>query len=243
MSYPAQKRISKNSNAVITGATQGIGKSVAEKLLSEGFNIAICARSIDDLNELRATWTKQYPAAQVITIAADFSEKKNVLAFAEEIITQFNEINILINNAGIYQPDDLATEPDGQLEHLINVNLYGAYYLTRAMLPYMNEGSHIFNICSVASLKAYLHSGAYSITKYALLGFSDNLREELKPRGIKVTAICPGATWSSSWSRSNIPVERIMKADDIAAMLWASYMLSAQANVETIVMRPVAGDL
>jgi short-subunit dehydrogenase len=125
----------------------------------------------------------------------------------------------------------------------MEVNLFSAYHLTRALLPFMGPGSHIFNMCSVASLKAYPNGGAYSISKYALMGFSENLREELKPRSIKVTAVCPGATWSRSWSGSGVDEDRIMEAEDIAKMVWSAYDLSPQADVETIIMRPIKGDL
>ena len=125
------------------------------------------------------------------------------------------------------------------------VNLYSAYHLTRALLPAMKKkgAGHIFNMCSIASLKAYENGGAYSITKYALQGFSDNLRHELMEDRIKVTAIMPGATWSRSWAASGLPEERFIKTEDIAAMVWASFSLSASADVETIVIRPILGDL
>jgi short-subunit dehydrogenase len=233
----------KNKNAVITGATQGIGKAVAELLLSEGFNVAICARSEDDLSQLKAAWQEQNPAALILAIAADFSKPDEVASFAIQVRQAFAHIDMLVNNAGIFQPGDIATEPRGQLENMMQVNLFSAYHLTRTLLPQMQAGSHIFNMCSVASLKAYPNGGAYSITKYALLGFSENLREELKPIGIKVTAICPGATWSRSWSGSGVDRSRIMEADDVATMLWSAYKLSERADVETIVMRPLAGDL
>jgi short-subunit dehydrogenase len=233
----------KNKNAVITGATQGIGKAVAELLLSEDFNVAICARSEDDLSQLKAAWQEQNPAALILAIAADFSKPDEVASFAIQVRQAFAHIDMLVNNAGIFQPGDIATEPRGQLENMMQVNLFSAYHLTRTLLPQMQAGSHIFNMCSVASLKAYPNGGAYSITKYALLGFSENLREELKPIGIKVTAICPGATWSRSWSGSGVDRSRIMEADDVATMLWSAYKLSERADVETIVMRPLAGDL
>ena len=102
---------------------------------------------------------------------------------------------------------------------------------------------HIFNMCSIASLKAYPNGGSYSISKYALLGFSENLREELKEYGIKVTSICPGATYTPSWEGSSIEPGRIMEAADVATMLWSAYNLSPQSDVETIVMRPVKGDI
>ena len=98
-------------------------------------------------------------------------------------------------------------------------------------------------MCSIASLRAYPNGGSYSISKFAMLGFSENLREELKEYNIKVTAICPGATYTPSWEGSGVSPDRIMESEDIAGMLWAAYNTSPQANVETIVMRPVKGDL
>lgn len=229
--------------AVVTGATQGIGKAIAEKLLNEGFDLALCARTESDLKSLVENWKVQFPDRLILTYPADLSEKSAALGFAKAITETFSTVNLLINNAGIFIPGDLATEPDGHLESIMNVNLYSAYHLTRALLPQMQMGSHIVNMCSVASLKAYPQGGSYSISKYALLGFSDNLREELRPRRIRVTSICPGATWSRSWSGSGLPESRLMAASDVADMVWTSHQLSPQASVETIVMRPVDGDL
>ena len=233
----------RRKTAVITGATQGIGRAIAEKLLEEGLSIAICARSASDLQTLQTEWRARYPEAEILAIVADFAERAQIADFAEAVRGEFPMLDILVNNAGIFEPGALATEPEGQLEGMMQVNLFGAYQLTRALLPQMSEGGHIFNMCSVASLKAYPNGGAYSISKYALLGFSENLREELKPRRIKVTAICPGATWSRSWSGSGVPKERIMESDDIAKIVWTSVSLSPQADVETIVIRPLSGDL
>ena len=102
---------------------------------------------------------------------------------------------------------------------------------------------HIFNMCSVASLMAYPNGGSYSISKYALLGFSKNLRLELKDKGIKVTGIMPGATWSASWEGVELPEERLMQASDIALAVWSATQMSPSAVVEDIVLRPQLGDL
>ncbi len=232
-------------NAVITGATQGIGKNIAEKLLSEGFSIAVCSRNRAKLDLLCADWARNYPNAGIIAEVADLSVKEENELFGNIVLNAFSKIDLLINNAGIYLPGTIGEEPDGLLDTMLGVNLYSAYYLTRKLLPRMKQerSGHIFNMCSIASLKAYPNGGSYSISKYALLGFSDNLREELKPSGIKVTAICPGATYTPSWEGSDVPPERIMEARDVTEMLWSAYSLSPQANVETIVMRPVKGDL
>ena len=231
--------------AIITGASQGMGKVIAEKLLSEGFSIAVCARNQEKLAALKKEWNEKYPAAKVITYNADMTNKEELTDFADTVLAYFPKIDILVNNAGNYLPGTIADEPDGLLESMIGINLYSAYHLTRKILPVMKHAGngHIFNMCSIASLKAYPNGGAYSISKYALLGFSENLREELKESGIKVTAICPGATYTPSWEGSDVPPARIMEASDIAAMLWSAWNLSPQANVETIVMRPVKGDI
>jgi short-subunit dehydrogenase len=231
--------------AVITGASQGIGKAITSHLLSKGFSVAICARNYQKLQAAAAIWKEQYPLAQIITYGADLGTADGVAEFAKEVLSVFPAIDILVNNAGTYEPGKVTNEPDGQLERMIQVNLYSAYRLTRAILPIMQQkgSGHIFNMCSVASLKAYANGGSYSISKYALLGFTDNLREELRGEGIKVTAILPGATWSPSWEGSGVSPERIMEAEDIADMLWATYSLSPRAVTETIIMRPVKGDL
>ena len=240
---------SENNNtmqyAVVTGANQGIGKAIAAMLLEKGCNVAVCARNYDKLLSVTNEWKQQYPNADILACKADLSIQTDVAAFADKVLNRFPQIDMLVNNTGTYQPGLLANEPDGLLQTMIGTNLYSAYWLTRALLPVMKSKAkgHIFNMCSVASLKAYTNGGAYSISKYALLGFTDNLREELREDNIKVTAICPGAVWSPSWEGSGVSPERIMEANDVAAMIWATFNLSAQAVAETIVMRPAKGDL
>lgn len=231
--------------AVVTGGSQGMGKAIAEKFLQNGFSVAICARNKQDLERVQAEWNENYPTASVLTFPADLAIKEEVNAFCTYVLANFEQIDVLVNNAGTYFPGQLATEPDGQLEKLMGVNLYSAYNTTRALLPAMKakKHGHIFNMCSVASLHAYPNGGAYSITKYAILGFSDNLRLELMPDNIKVTSICPGATYTRSWEGSGLDRNRFMQAEDIAEMVWASYNLSPGANVDRIVIRPTEGDI
>jgi short-subunit dehydrogenase len=102
---------------------------------------------------------------------------------------------------------------------------------------------HIFNICSIASQQAYANGGSYSISKFALLGFGKNLREELKPYNIKVTNVLPGAAYTDSWAASGIDENRLMAAADVANMVVAAAKLSPRACVEELVLRPQLGDL
>ncbi|MBS1628695.1 MAG: SDR family oxidoreductase [Bacteroidetes bacterium] len=229
--------------AVVTGATQGIGHAIATRLLSEGFHLGCCARTESDLRQVKAAWQRQAPQAKILALPADFEHQEAVFSFSKAIRESFPRVDVLVNNAGIFQPGSIAEEPAGQLEAMMRVNLFGAYDLTRELLPLMQAGSHIFNLCSVASLRAYPNGGAYSITKYALLGFSDNLRFELGPKGIRVTAICPGATWSRSWSESGLSRDRFMETEDVASVLWNAYSLSEKADLERIILRPTSGDV
>ncbi len=231
--------------AVITGATKGIGRAIANKLAEASFDLAVCARNAQDLEQIRDELTTAYPHINVFIKPVDVADKIAVESFATDLLAHFKQVDLLVNNAGIYFPGNLEDEPAGQLEMMLHVNLLSAYNLTRALLPAMkaNASGHIFNMSSVAGLQAYPGGGAYSISKYALQGFSDNLRYELRNSGIKVTSICPGATWSNSWSGSGVDENRIMKAEDIADVLWSAYNLSAQACPEQIVLRPQLGDL
>ncbi len=231
-------------NAVITGGTKGIGRAIADLLASKGINLFVCSRNECDLEEMKFTLEKNNNS-KVQTTVVDMSIKAEVQTFAANILKNVEQVDILVNNAGMFIPGALADEEDGALEQMINTNLYSAYYLTRALLPSMMDrrNGHIFNICSVASKIAYPNGGSYSISKFALLGFSKVLREELKDNAIKVTSVLPGATWSNSWAGINLPRERLMEANDIAIAIWGALQMSTSAVVEEIVLRPQLGDL
>ena len=226
---------------LVSGGSKGIGRAILERFAREDFELITCARHAEDLEHLAKAFTQ----AHLHTFVADLSKKEEVLRFAAEALKITDKIDLLVNNAGAFRPGDIADEPEGQLEWAIRTNLYSAYHLTRALLPSMLERGkgHIVNICSIASLKAYPQGGSYSISKYALLGFSKNLREELKDKGIRVTSIMPGATWSDSWKGVDLPRERLMEAEDVAKAVWCAWDMGPSAVVEEIVMRPQLGDL
>lgn len=231
--------------AVITGATKGIGRAVTLRLAQEGFDVAICARSQDDLHAFKEELEENYSGISVLAMPVDVRSKNAVLQFAAHISDAWSAIDVLVNNAGVFVPGKITEEADGILEQLMETNLYSAYHLTRALVPAMKGSTkpHIFNMCSVASLYAYPNGGSYSISKFALLGFSKVLREELKEQGIRVTAVLPGATWTDSWAGAPYPPQRMMDAKDVADSIWAAYALSPRAVVEEILLRPQLGDL
>lgn len=241
----SEKDLKPLGNVIITGAGRGIGKAVAEKYASGGYNLFLCARNEKRLFDVADDINKRNHTGKAAAYAADLSDKLQARAFGNWLLQQDFPIDILINNAGDFLPGSIYDEKDGVLENMISVNLYSAYHLTRVLLPKMmaQKRGHIFNMCSIASLQAYDNGGSYSISKFALMGFSKNLREELKPHGIKVTAVYPGAVYTSSWAGSGVSPARIMEVNDIAETIYTVSRLSPQACAEDIVLRPLAGDL
>jgi len=230
---------------VVTGGSQGIGRAIIEKFVSQGFDAVTCSRRVGELEALKSETESRYPGATVYIRQADLSVKHEAIAFGEYAGSLEKHPDVLVNNAGYFVPGEISTEPDGNLESMIGANLYSAYHVTRCLISAMKAhgGGHIFNICSIASIQAYNNGGSYAISKFALLGFSKCLREELKPHRIGVTSVIPGATLTRSWEGSGCPDERVMKASDIAESVYNAWSLSPGAVVEEILLRPMEGDI
>ncbi|WP_341226280.1 SDR family NAD(P)-dependent oxidoreductase [uncultured Arcticibacterium sp.] len=233
-----------NKVAVISGASKGIGLAIANKFASEGIDLIITSRNQEDLNKIKIDLEAAHNIS-VHVFVSDISQKEGVQAFSNFINSLNRPIDILVNNAGTFLQGNLLDEPEGALETQIDTNLYSAYHLTRGVISSVRKApqAHIFNICSIASLQAYSGSGSYTISKFALLGFSKSLRAELLPEKIKVTAVLPGATFTSSWEGVDLPESRFISATDVADSIWSAYSLSPSAVVEEIVIRPTEGDI
>ena len=232
-------------NVIITGATKGIGLAIAEAFAAEGANLMVNSRTETDLEALAKDFGERFPEATINYRATDMSKKVEVLEFAKMVTAEWEQIDVLVNNAGVFLPGQIHLEEEGTLELQIETNLYSAYNLTRALLPTMmkNNNGHVFNICSIASFMAYPNGGSYSISKWAMLGFSKVLREEMKDKGIRVTSVMPGATWSASWAGVDLPETRLMPASDIALAVLSCYKMGPSTVVEDIILRPQLGDL
>jgi short-subunit dehydrogenase len=231
--------------AVITGISKGIGRAIAHKLVSEGCTLIGCARQQAGLDLLQQEVAGSHPDTPVHLYTADFGVSEQVSDFAAFVHRITPVVDILVNNAGIFRPGTVLEDEPGSLEQMMQVNLFSAYHLTRALAPGMvaRGRGHIFNLSSVAGIQAYPGGATYCITKFAMTGFSRSLRAELKESGVKVTTLLPGATWSDSWKGADFPPDRLMDPRDLAELLWATYSLSASATVEDIIIRPQLGDL
>lgn len=229
---------------IITGGTKGIGRATAEIFAANGFHIALVARSVADLQTTKAMLEERFSGVEVLIFSADLTDAAAVKQTGAAILAQWPQIDVLVNNAGTFLPGTLLDEAEGTLEHMMQLNLYSSYHLTRAVAPAMVQRGrgHIFNIGSVASLTGMERAGSYVTTKFAMLGFTRSLRLELRAHGVKVTAVLPGSTLTNSWDGVEVPEGRLIDPQEVAQAIWNAWQTGPTVCIEEILLRPQLGD-
>lgn len=230
--------------AVITGGSQGIGKALVYQLARQGWAIATCARRAEPLEALSQEVKTRF-GVDVMHQTVDVADPAAVQKFAQAIRQMDLPVELLVNNAGVFIPGQISDEPPGVFEQTMHTNVFGAYHLTRALVGEMiaRQRGHIVNVCSTASVTAYANGGSYCVSKFALLGMSKVLREELKPHNVRVTSVLPGATLTQSWAGTELPPERFMPPEDVAQVIVTAHQLSGRSVMEEIILRPQLGDI
>ncbi len=226
-------------NAIVTGATKGIGKAIAVKLAEAGYNLSICSRNQAELTRLANDLA--YTSVAIHHLETDCASKSSVYNFCEFTSCIFDHVDVLVNNAGVFLPGNFLDEADETFESQLHVNLNCAYYLSKyyGRLMRSRGSGHIINICSVASKEIIENAGSYGVTKSALLSLNNVLRNELAKYNVKVTAILPGSTLTASWDGTEIPEDKFVKPEDIASSISQLLKLSIGANVDELIIRPV----
>lgn len=230
---------------IVTGATRGIGLAILKRFLIEGFDAAFCGTNPDRVKQLTHSLQTEFSQSRIQGFVAHLDDKAEAIAFSKNAVGFLGGCTVLVNNAGTFIPGSVLSEEDGVLEKLFEVNVASAYHVSRTIIPEMADKSrsHVFNMCSIASIIAYPNGGSYCISKFALLGLSKLLREELKPREICVTAVMPGATLTDSWANSDLPESRFIKPENIADMIYNAWFCNENACIEELLIRPLAGDI
>ncbi|GAB3817481.1 SDR family oxidoreductase [Pontibacter rugosus] len=230
---------------LVTGGTKGIGRAIIEQFAKEGFHIITCSRNEKDLQKLKLEIEQNYTFSKVFYQEADLSERGSLQKFKKYVDELGVQVDVLVNNSGLFIPGKITEEDDEALPFMINTNLYSSYYMTKAFVHSMiaRRSGHIFNMCSTASITPYINGGSYCISKYAMYGMTKVLREELKEHNVRVTAILPGATLTANWEGVDLPPERFVKSEDVAMAIWSAYTLSENSVVEELLIRPQLGDL
>lgn len=227
--------------ALITGASEGIGRAIAYKLASIGLNLVLTSRSADKLNVLKADLLNQYPKLDIQLLALDLSQKSELILLVEGISSRALSINVLVNNLGIYEPGSFFEESDAVYEKTMFINSFVPYFLCKIFGKQMaiRQEGHIFGIVSIAGKAPVSDAASYSVSKFAHYGLLQNLRLELKKSNVHVTAILPGATLTSSWGDTQIDNKLFIQANDIALAVVNCLQLSKGANIEEINISPL----
>ncbi|MBP1991550.1 3-ketoacyl-ACP reductase [Paenibacillus eucommiae] len=222
--------------ALITGAGKGIGKAIVIALAKEGVNLGLIARTKADLEALQASLKIAYPI-EVHIATADVSKKAEVDSAVSMLKEQLGSFDILINNAGIGQFGTLMEMDPEQWEHIIQVNLMGTYHVTRAVLPFMleqNSGS-IINVASTAGERGFATGSAYCSSKFAVLGFTESLMQEVRKFNIRVTALTPSTVNTELALNNGLPIgdeDRMMQPEDVAELALATLKLPPRVFVK-----------
>src|SRR6266478_3040160 len=230
--------------ALVTGANRGIGLAIARALAREGCNLIITGRDERALSKARAELEELN--VQVLAQPCDVRSPDSVDYLFALVRGLHKPLDILINNAGIGHPHRTVVDlPYPTWMEVIDTNLNGLFLVTQAALAVMKRGSTIVNNLSIAAERVFPGSSAYNASKHGALGFTNTLREELRPKGIRVIALMPGATdtaiWNTLWPKA--PRKKMMQPETVALALVNTLVLPAESTVEELVIMPSAGTL
>ena len=225
----------KNKNALITGAGKGIGKAIAIALAKEGVNVILVSRTQLDVEQL-AVKIENF-GVKSLALTADVSDINSINKAVETALSKFKTIDILINNAGIASFGKFLELEPTEWEKIIQVNLMGTYYTTRAVLPNMIERQtgDIINISSTAGLNGNALTSAYSASKFAVLGLTDSLMQEMRKHNIRVTALTPSTVATDMAKDLNLTdgnPEKVMQSEDIAELIIAQLKLNRRVFIK-----------
>ncbi len=231
-----------NQAALITGATRGIGLAIAKALAAQGCNLILTGRGQSALNKVSRELASS--KIQLLAHPCDVRDPQSIDDLFRAIRRQFKRLDILINNAGIAHANlTVDNLPLSLWKDVIDTNLTGTFLVTQAALTVMKRGGTIVNNLSIVANRVFAGSAAYIASKHGALGLTNTLREELRPKGIRVIALLPGATdtaiWNTFWPQA--PRKKMMSPATIADAVVSAILLPANTTVETLEILPTAG--
>lgn len=227
----------KDSVAIITGASKGIGKSITLSLAASGTKVVLASRNQKELDvlaeEIRAR------GGTSLSVVTDVSDEAQVLRLVKKSMAEFGKIDILVNNAGYAIMSKVIDANVKDYDGMMNVNLRGPFLCSKAVLPSMIQQKRgaIINIASLAGKNAFAGGAIYSATKWGLLGFSRSLMLEVREYNIRVVTICPGSV-NTTFSDHSKDSEKIIQPQDVADAVLFALTMPARSNVSEIDIRP-----
>jgi NAD(P)-dependent dehydrogenase (short-subunit alcohol dehydrogenase family) len=244
ISTSASKSRLRGQVALVSGASRGIGLAIAHSLATEGCNLILTARNESALGH--ASRELKSAKIQILAHPCDVRDPHSVDTLFRAARRQFHRLDILINNAGVAHPNlPIDKLPFPVWKNVLETNLDGMFLVTQAALAMMKRGGTIVNNLSIAANRVFAGSAAYNASKHGALGLTNTLREELRPRGIRVIALLLGATdtdiWTTLWPKA--PRRKMMSPQTVAHAVLEAILLHANATVESLEILPTAGTL
>ncbi|MBF0695167.1 MAG: 3-ketoacyl-ACP reductase [Flavobacterium sp.] len=229
----------KGKTALITGAGKGIGRAIALALAAEGVQVALLSRTKSQLEEV-ATEIRSN-GGKAIVVTANVGTKSEVDTAVADVQNQLGPIDILINNAGIGKFGKFMELSPEEWQNIIQVNLMGVYYVTRAALPAMIERQtgDIINISSTAGLRGGAVTSAYSASKFAVIGLSESLMQEVRKHNIRVSTWTPSTVATELAFENKLTdgnAEKVMQPEDLAEILIAQLKLNRRIQLKDVSM-------
>ncbi|RSK47779.1 3-ketoacyl-ACP reductase [Hymenobacter rigui] len=221
--------------ALVTGAGKGIGRAVAVALAKEGVRVALLARTETQLQDVAREIEAQ--GGQAVVVTANVADRAAVEVAVQQALGQLGTIDILINNAGIGTFAKVVDMAPEEWENIIRVNLLGAYYVTRAVLPQMLERQtgDIINVASTAGQRGAATTSAYSASKFGLLGFTESLMQEVRKQNIRVSALTPSTVATELAVSNNLTdgnPDKVMQPEDIAEIIVSQLKLNRRIFIK-----------
>jgi NAD(P)-dependent dehydrogenase (short-subunit alcohol dehydrogenase family) len=243
LARPSTSRL-KGKVALVTGANRGIGLAISHALAAQGCVLVITGRDPEKLDEAETELKRK--KAKVLALPCDVRNTDNVRQMFVEVRKHFGRLDILVNNAGIGHANRTVEQLSYKAwREVIDTNLDALFLVTHFAVPLMRPGAAIVNNLSIAAKRVFPGSSAYNASKHGALGLTDTLREELRPRGIRVIALLPGATdtaiWKTLWPEA--PRKKMMSPETIATAVVDALLLPAESTMEEVVLLPAAGTL
>ncbi len=225
-------------NVVVTGASRGIGEAISIKLAENNFNVFGFARNVARLRSL-----EEKGQGRIFTYQVDVTKPDQIQETYEKIESDHGPIEVLINNAGIYQGIEFARQDVNTISQIIDTNLKGTLFCTRLLLPYLigRKRGRIINISSVSGIHGIPMEVAYGASKHGIIGMADALAQEVKPHGILISTICPGAVDTPLWygdSPYHGNIKEIMKPEEVADCVLYILKRSDQTIYKQIILFP-----